>query len=252
MTAFKKVFAKPSSLTMNHTHYCAGCGHGVAHRLVAELIDEFDLREKTIGIPPVGCGVLAYHYFDFDMIEAAHGRPLAVATGIKRMRPDRFVFTYQGDGDLAAIGAAETIHAANRGEKVTTVYINNAIYGMTGGQMAPTTLLGLVATTTPGGRDLERDGRPLDICKMLAQTDGCVYIERCSLTSVKGIQRAKKALRKAFRVQLDKLGYGIVELLSPCPTNWKMTPVQAWKWIDEVMVKVFPVGVIKDITGYKD
>jgi len=249
---YKKIFGRPESLTDNPTHYCPGCGHSIAHRLVAECLDELGLREKTIGVPPVGCAVLAYNYFNFDMVEAPHGRALAVATGIKRVHPDKFVLTYQGDGDLAAIGTAETIHAANRGEKISTIFINNAIYGMTGGQMAPTTLLGQVATTAPGGRDAELHGRPIDISAMLAVADSVVYVERCSLTSVKGIRKAKKAVKKCFQVQLDGLGFGLVELLSPCPTNWKMTSQQAWKWVDEVMTKTYPPGLIKDTTGYED
>jgi 2-oxoglutarate/2-oxoacid ferredoxin oxidoreductase subunit beta len=247
---YKKIFQRPESLTDAYTHYCAGCGHSVAHRLVAECIDEFGLREKTIGVPPVGCAVMAYNYFDVDMVEAPHGRALAVASGVKRVHPDKFVLSYQGDGDLAAIGTAETIHAGNRGEKISCIFINNAIYGMTGGQMAPTTLLGMFATTAPGGRGAEMHGRPIDISRMLAICDGVVYIERCALTSVKGIRQAKKAIRKCFQVQLDGLGFGLVELLSACPTNWKMTPSQAWKWVNETMTKVYPPGVIKDTTGY--
>ncbi len=250
--AYKKIFSRPASLKDAPTHYCPGCGHSIAHRLVAECLDELGLREKTIGVPPVGCAVLAYNYFNFDMVEAPHGRALAVATGIKRVHPDKFVLTYQGDGDLAAIGTAETIHAANRGEKISAIFINNAIYGMTGGQMAPTTTIGLEATTTPGGRDPDRDGWPIDISKMLAAASGSVYIERCALTSVKLIRQAKKAIKKSFQVQLDKLGFSLVELLSPCPTNWKVTPQQAWKWINEEMVKTYPLGLIKDTTGYED
>ena len=250
--AYKKVFGKPQSLKDAPTHYCPGCGHSIAHRLVAECLDELGLREKTIGVPPVGCAVLAYNYYNYDMIEAPHGRALAVATGIKRARPDRFVLTYQGDGDLAAIGTAESIHAANRGEEISTVFINNAIYGMTGGQMAPTTLLGQEATTTPGGRDEKLHGRPIDISRMAAICDGTVYVERCALTSIKNIRRAKKAIKRSFQCQLDHLGFSMVELLSPCPTNWKMTPTQAWDWINEVMVKTYPLGVIKDTTGYED
>jgi len=250
--AMKQVFSFPESLKPNETHYCPGCGHSIAHRLVAECIDELDLREKTIGVPPVGCAVLAYNYFNFDMVEAPHGRAMAAATGIKRVHPDKFVLTYQGDGDLAAIGTAETIHAANRGEKISAIFINNAIYGMTGGQMAPTTVLGLEATTTPGGRNAELHGRPIDISQMLAVCQGAVYIERCSLTSVKNIRKAKKAIKKSFQAQLDNLGFSLVELLSPCPTNWKLTPIKAWEWIDTEMVKTYPVGVIKDTTGYED
>ena len=249
---YEKIFGWPESLKDNPTHYCPGCGHSIAHRLVAECIDEMGLRGKTIGVPPVGCAVLAYNYFNFDMVEAPHGRALAVATGIKRVHPDKFVLTYQGDGDLAAIGTAETIHAGNRGERIATIFINNAIYGMTGGQMAPTTLLGQEATTTPGGRDARLHGGPIDISRMLAVSDGVVYIERCALSSIKQIRRAKRAIRKAFQVELDDLGFSMVELLSPCPTNWKLSPKDAWDWVNDVMVKTFPLGVIKDTTGYED
>jgi len=249
---YKKIFGRPDSLKDNPTHYCPGCGHSVAHRLVAECLDEMGLREKTIGVPPVGCSVLAYNYFNFDMVEAPHGRALAVASGIKRVHPDKIVFTYQGDGDLAAIGTAETIHAANRGERISTIFINNAIYGMTGGQMAPTTLLGQEATTTPGGRDPRLHGRPIDISAMLAVSDGAVYIERCALNSVKQIRRSKRAIKKAFQCQLDDLGFSLVELLSPCPTNWKVSPKDAWAWVDEKLAKTYPPGVIKDTTGYED
>jgi 2-oxoglutarate/2-oxoacid ferredoxin oxidoreductase subunit beta len=250
--AYKKVFERPKSLKDTRTHYCPGCGHSIAHRLVAECLDELDLREKTIGVPPVGCAVLAYNYFNFDMIEAPHGRALAVATGIKRVQPDKFILTYQGDGDLAAIGTAETIHAANRGEVISTIFINNAIYGMTGGQMAPTTVLGQEATTAPGGRDPKLHGRPIDISAMIAICDGTVFVERCSLASLKGIRRAKKAIKKSFQSQLDGLGFSLVELLSPCPTNWKLSPKDAWAWVNDVMVKTYPLGVIKDTTGYED
>ena len=250
--AYKKVFGRPESLKDNTTHYCPGCGHSIAHRLVAECIDEMGLRGKTIGVPPVGCAVLAYNYFNFDMVEAPHGRALAVATGIKRVHPDKFVLTYQGDGDLAAIGTAETIHAGNRGERISTIFINNAIYGMTGGQMAPTTLLGQNATTAPGGRDPRLHGHPIDISRMLAVSNGVVYIERCALTSVKYIRRAKKAIKKAYQCQLDDLGFALVELLSPCPTNWKLSPKEAWGWVNNEIVKTYPLGVIKDTTGYED
>jgi 2-oxoglutarate ferredoxin oxidoreductase subunit beta len=250
--AYKKVFSRPESLKPNPTHYCPGCGHSIAHRLVAECLDEMGLREKTIGVPPVGCAVLAYNYFNFDMVEAPHGRALAVATGVKRVRPDNFVLSYQGDGDLAAIGTAETIHAANRGERISTIFINNAIYGMTGGQMAPTTLLGQNATTAPGGRDARLHGRPIDISKMIAICEGVVYVERCALTSVKHIRQAKKAIKRAYQCQLDDLGFSLVELLSPCPTNWKLSAADAWNWINDVMVKTYPLGVIKDTTGYED
>jgi 2-oxoglutarate ferredoxin oxidoreductase subunit beta len=250
--AYKKVFGRPESLKPNPTHYCPGCGHSIAHRLVAECLDEMGLRGKTIGVPPVGCAVLAYNYFNFDMIEAPHGRALAVATGVKRVHPEKFVLSYQGDGDLAAIGTAETIHAANRGERISTIFINNAIYGMTGGQMAPTTLLGQHATTAPGGRDARLHGRPIDISAMMAICEGVVYVERCALTSVKQIRRAKKAIKKAYQCQLDDLGFSLVELLSPCPTNWKLSVEDSWNWIDDEMVKTYPLGVIKDTTGYED
>jgi 2-oxoglutarate ferredoxin oxidoreductase subunit beta len=250
--AYKQVFGWPDSLKKNPTHYCPGCGHSIAHRLVAECLDELGMREKTIGVPPVGCAVLAYNYFNFDMVEAPHGRALAVATGIKRVHPDKLVLTYQGDGDLAAIGTAETIHAANRGERITTIFINNAIYGMTGGQMAPTTLLGMNATTTPGGRDPRLHGNPIDISRMLAVSNGVVYVERCAVSSFKQIRKAKKAIKKAFQCQLDDLGFSLVELLSPCPTNWKMSSKAAWAWVNEEMVKTYPLGVIKDETGYED
>lgn len=249
---YTKVFGWPESLKHNPTHYCPGCGHSIAHRLVAECLDEMGLREKTIGVPPVGCAVLAYNYFNFDMVEAPHGRALAVATGVKRVHPDKFVLTYQGDGDLAAIGTAETIHAANRGERISTIFINNAIYGMTGGQMAPTTLLGQNATTAPGGRDPKLHGQPIDISRMLAVSNGVVFIERCALTSVKQIRKAKKAIKKSFQCQLDDLGFSLIELLSPCPTNWKVSPKDAWDWVNEEMVKTYPLGVIKDTTGYED
>jgi len=218
--AMQKIFAFPESLKPAETHYCPGCGHSVAHRLVAECLDEFGLRGRTIGVPGVGCAFLAYLYFNFDMVEAPHGRALAVATGVKRVHPDKFVLTYQGDGDLAAIGTGETIHAANRGEKLSVIFINNAIYGMTGGQMAPTTLIGQHSTTTPGGRDAGRDGNPIDISRMLAVADGAVYIERCALTTVKDIRKAKKAIAKSFQCQLDGLGFSVVAVLLTNPKNW--------------------------------
>ena len=214
---------------------------------MAEVIDELNIRERTIGVPPAGCAVLAYNYFDVDMAEAPHGRAAAVATGIKRVLPDRIVFTYQGDGDIAAIGTAEIIHAANRGERITAIFVNNAVYGMTGGQMAPTTILGQVTTTSPGGRVSLRDGNPLDLSLMLGLAAGSVYIERTSVSSPKGILRTKKAIRKAFEVQLDDKGFSLVEILSPCPTNWKMSPTEAVHWVDETMVKFFPPQVIKDV-----
>ena len=247
---YRKIFGRPESLKDAPTHYCPGCGHSIAHRLVAEVLDEFGLREKTIGVPPVGCSLLAYNYFKFDMVEAPHGRAMAVASGIKRVHPDKFVLVYQGDGDSAAIGTAETIHAANRGENISGIFINNAIYGMTGGQMSPTTTIGQATSTTPGGRDPDRDGHPIDMSRMLAVCDRVVYIERCALTSVRQIRVAKKAIRKSFQIQLDKKGFSLVELLSPCPTNWKMSVRQSWDWVNNEMIKTYPLGVIKDAAGY--
>jgi len=248
----KTVYTRPKSLKKRVFHYCPGCGHSIAHRLICEVIDEMGIQDKTVGVPPPGCAVFAYHYFDVDMAESAHGRGAAVATGLKRANPEAIVFTYQGDGDLAAIGTAETIHAANRGEKITAIFINNAVYGMTGGQMAPTTLQQMVTTTTPYGRDAKLEGYPIRISEMIALTKGAVYIERVAVNSPAHIIKAKKAIRKAFQAQIDGLGYALVEILSPCPTNWKMTPVESWKWVDEVMAKEFPLGVIKDITGDKN
>jgi 2-oxoglutarate/2-oxoacid ferredoxin oxidoreductase subunit beta len=243
----RKVFTRPVSLKETPFHYCPGCGHSIIHRLVAEVIDELGIKDRTIGVPPAGCAVLAYNYFDVDMGEAPHGRAAAVATGLKRVLPDRIVFSYQGDGDIAAIGTAETIHAANRGERVTSIFVNNAVYGMTGGQMAPTTILGQVTTTSPGGRTPLRDGNPLDLSEMLAVAAGSVYIERTTVTSPKGIIRTKKAIRKAFQTQIDDKGFSLVEILSPCPTNWKLSPKESIRWIDEVMSKIFPPKVIKDV-----
>ena len=240
------IFSKPKYLKDAVFHYCPGCGHGITHRLVAEVIEELAIGDRTICVPPAGCAVLAYDYFDIDVGEAAHGRGAAVATGIKRILPDRIVFTYQGDGDMAAIGTAETIHAANRGEKITTIFINNGTYGMTGGQMAPTTVVGQKSTTTPGGRNVSRDGNPLRLSEMLGLLDGTVYIERVSVTSPKNINAAKRAIKKAFKIQMADIGYSLIEVLSPCPTNWKMSPVDACKWIDEKMTETFPIGVIKD------
>jgi len=248
----KQVSTRPKSLKPNIFHYCPGCGHSIIHRLVAEVIDELDIRERTIGVPPAGCAVLAYNYLDVDMGEAPHGRALAVATGLKRVLKDHVVFTYQGDGDIAAIGTAETIHAANRGEKLTAIFVNNGVYGMTGGQMAPTTLEGMGSTTTPGGRVAARDGSPLDLTQMLAVAKGSVYLERVAVNSPKNIKKTKKAIKKAFQVQLDGLGFALVEVLSPCPTNWRMSAPASWEWIDTTMSKIFPLGVIKDETGYAD
>jgi len=248
----KQVFHKPKSLKPAIYHYCPGCGHSIIHRLVAEVIDELGIQEKTVGVPPAGCAVLAYNYFDVDMGEAPHGRAVAVATGIKRVLPDRVVFTYQGDGDIAAIGTGGAVHAANRGEKITVLFINNGVYGMTGGQMAPTTVAGMNSTTTPGGRDVSRDGYPLDLTQMLAVAGGSVYLERVAVNSPKNIKRAKKAIKKAFQAQLDGLGFSLVEILSTCPTNWKMSPIKAMEYVDQTMSKIFPLGVIKDKTGYDE
>ncbi|HOF05595.1 MAG TPA: thiamine pyrophosphate-dependent enzyme [Syntrophales bacterium] len=244
----KKIFSRPKSLKKAVFHYCAGCGHSITHRLIAEVIDELNIQDRTIGIPPAGCAVIAYNYFDFDMLEAPHGRGCAVATGMKRVLPDRVIFSYQGDGDLAAIGTAETLHAANRGENITVIFINNAVYGMTGGQMAPTTLLGQVSTTTPPGRTALLDGHPIHLSEILGHLPGTSYIERCAVNTPVNIVKAKKAIKKAFQNQLDGIGFSLVEILSQCPTNWKMTPVDACRWVKEVMAKEFPLGVIKDIT----
>jgi 2-oxoglutarate ferredoxin oxidoreductase subunit beta len=241
----KKIFSHPKSLHKVLTHYCPGCGHGIVHRLIAEVVDELKIRERIIGVAPVGCAVLAYDYWDFDGCEAAHGRALAVATGIKRVRPENIVFTYQGDGDLAAIGTAETIHAANRAENLTVVFINNAVYGMTGGQMAPTTLLGQKTTTTPWGRNVRISGYPLKISELLAQLPAVRYVERVAVHSPQEIIRAKKAIKQAFINQVDNLGFSLVEVLSPCPTCWQMTSKQALSWIRDVMSKEFPIGRIK-------
>jgi 2-oxoglutarate/2-oxoacid ferredoxin oxidoreductase subunit beta len=241
----KKIFSHPESLRKVSTHYCPGCGHGICHRLVAEIIDELGIREKTIAIAPVGCAVIAYDYWDFDCTEAAHGRALAVATAIKRVRPENIVFTYQGDGDLAAIGTNETIHTANRGENLTVIFINNAVYGMTGGQMAPTTLLGQKTTTTPLGRQADLQGFPLKVSELLSQLPAVKYIERVSLHSPQEVIKAKKAIKQAFQNQVDNLGFSLVEVLSPCPTYWGMSPHKAMSWIKEVMVKEFPLGRIK-------
>ena len=242
----KKIFGRPKSLTAEKTIYCPGCGHGIAHRLVAEVIDELKIREKTIGIAPVGCAVLAYDYWNFDVTEAAHGRPPAVATGIKRVHPDRIVFTYQGDGDIAAIGTAEIVHTANRGENITVIFINNAVYGMTKGQMAPTTILNQKTTTTRKGRNSQLDGYPIKVCELLSSLEGTTYLERVALDSVPHILKAKQAIKKAFRNQLEKKGFSLVELLSPCPINWGLSPQESMRWIKEKMTSTFPLGIIKD------
>ncbi len=239
------IYSRPGSLRDVATHYCPGCTHGIAHRLVAEVIDEMGVRERTVGVAPVGCAVFAYEYFNMDFAEAAHGRAPAMATGMKRVMPEKIVFTYQGDGDLASIGAAEILHAAGRGENITVVFINNAIYGMTGGQMAPTTIPGQRTTSSPLGRDVEVHGFPMRMCEVLAQTEGAAYVVRRSLHNPANIRKAKKAIRQAFEVQEMELGFAMVELLSSCPTNWGIEPAEALVWIEEHMIPVFPLGDFK-------
>jgi len=240
------VFARTPTLKDCPTHYCAGCGHGVAHRLVAETVDEMGIRGRTIGIAPVGCAVLAYDYLDIDMIEVAHGRAPAVATGMKRTNPDKIIFSYQGDGDLAAIGTAEIIHAAHRGEQLTVIFINNAVFGMTGGQMAPTTMIEQVTATTPRGREASDQGYPLQIAELLAVLPGTNYVERCSLHNASHIRKAKKAIRRGFELQVEGVqGLSFIEILSACPTYWRMTPERSMEWIEKDMTKVFPLGRLK-------
>lgn len=241
------VFERPKALTQAKTHYCPGCTHGIIHRLVAEVIDELGVREDTIGVAPVGCSVLAYNYFNLDMIEAAHGRAPAVATGIKRVHPDHIVFTYQGDGDLAAIGTAEIIHAAARGEKFTTIFVNNAIYGMTGGQMAPTTLIGQKTMTSPEGRDLQSQGYPIRMSEILATLEGAAFIARVSVHNPQEVLKAKKAIHHAFELQQEGKGFTLVEVLSTCPTNWGLTPLEALKWLENNMIPYYSLGIKKDI-----
>ena len=241
------VFERPHALCDVPLHYCPGCPHGIVHRLVAEVIDELGIEGKTIGIAPVGCSVLAYDYFNCDMVEAAHGRAPAVATGIKRSDPENhIVFTYQGDGDLASIGMAETVHAAARNENITVVFINNAIYGMTGGQMAPTSLPGQVTQTSPYGRDVKTAGYPIKVCEMLSQLDGPEYIERVAVCDVGNVNKAKKAIKKAFQNQLDGKGFSLIEVISACPTNWGMNPKEALEWVKSDMIPYYPLGVYKD------
>jgi 2-oxoglutarate ferredoxin oxidoreductase subunit beta len=247
----KKIFTRPKSLKNAPFHYCPGCGHSLLHRIIGEVIDEMNLQERMIGIPPAGCAVLAYNYFDIDMGEASHGRAAALATGLKRAMPDKIIFTYQGDGDIAAIGTAETIHAASRGENITTIFVNNGVYGMTGGQMAPTTVLGQKTTTSPGGRQEKRDGFPINLSEMLVLAKGSAYIERTAVSSPAHILKTKKAIAKAFQVQMKGAGFSLVEVLSPCPTNWKLSPVDACKWIEEILINTFPIGILKDVTGDK-
>lgn len=245
----KEVFSRPRSLLDVRTHYCPGCHHGIAHRILAETIDHFDLREKTIGVAPVGCAVLMYDYFDVDFTEAPHGRAPAVATGIKRTRPDRFVFTYQGDGDLAAIGMSEIIHAANRGENITVLFINNTTYGMTGGQMAPTSMLGQRTATSPYGREFRNDGYPVRVAELLATLEGTAYSARVALCTPAQIRKAKEAVRKAFAMQLGKTGFSLVEILSTCPTNWGLSPASARMRVLGEMAAYFPLGVYKEREG---
>ena len=240
------VFEKPKSLTDVPYHYCPGCTHGIVHRLVAEAIDSLGIEGKTIGVAPVGCAVLAYNYFTCDMIEAAHGRAPAVATGVKRSLPDHIVFTSQGDGDVASIGMADTVHAATRNENITIIFINNAIYGMTGGQMAPTSLPGQVTQTSPYGRDVNTVGYPIRVCEMLSQLEGPAYIERVAVNNVKNVKSAGRAIKKAFENQINNTGFSLIEVISACPTNWGKTPQQALEWIDEAMIPYYPLGVYKD------
>jgi 2-oxoglutarate ferredoxin oxidoreductase subunit beta len=240
-----KVFEKPHALKDKSMHYCPGCTHGIIHRLIAEVIDELQIEGKTIGISPVGCTYNNYEYFNCDMIQAAHGRAPAVGTGVKRANSDNIVFTYQGDGDLAAIGTAEIVHAAARGEKITTIFVNNAIYGMTSGQMAPTTLINQVTMTTPYGRKTESHGFPIRVCEMLSSLDGAVYIERAAVNDIKNIKNAKHAIKKAFQVQLANKGFSLVEILSTCPTNWGLNPIESLKWLQENMMPHFPLGNFK-------
>ncbi|MBQ3859708.1 MAG: 2-oxoglutarate oxidoreductase [Clostridia bacterium] len=248
----KTVFDRPEALSDVPLHYCPGCTHGIVHRLVAETIDELGILGNTVGIAPVGCSVFAYNYFECDMIEAAHGRAPAVATGVKRTHPDTVVFTYQGDGDLAAIGTAETVHSATRGENITVIFINNCIYGMTGGQMAPTTIPGQVTTTSPYGRKRNVQGSPIRVCEMLSTLDGVALAARVSVDSPKNILQAKKMIRKAFQNQLDKKGFSIIEVLSTCPTNWGLSPQDALQWLRDNMIPYYPLGVYKDGEALRD
>ena len=240
------VFERPKALADVKLHYCPGCTHGIIHRLVAEAIDELGIEGRTIGIAPVGCSVFAYNYFNCDMVEAAHGRAPAVATGVKRANPDNIVFTYQGDGDLAAIGTAETVHSAARGENITIIFVITAIYGMTGGQMAPTTLPGQVTQTSPYGRKVESVGYPLRVCELLSNVTGATYLERVAVNDVKNVRNAKRAIQKAFRYQMEGKGFSLIEVLSTCPTNWGLTPDKALKWLEENMIPYYPLGVYKD------
>ncbi len=241
----EKIFNKPDAMTGKVTHYCPGCGHGLIHRLICEVIDEMSKKEDTIAVAPVGCSVLAYDYWAFDTMEAAHGRTPAVAMGVKRVLPDRLVFAYQGDGDLAAIGTSEIIHSANRGENISVIFVNNGVYGMTGGQMAPTTLLGQVTATSQFTRRPEKEGYPLKIMEMMAVLEGAVYLERTSIHSVKDIMRTKKAIRRSFDTQLEKKGFSMVEIISSCPTYWGLSPVAAMERIESEVIRTYPLGIVK-------
>ena len=241
------VFEKPKSLTDKSFHYCPGCTHGIIHRLVAEAIDDLGIEGIAIGVAPVGCAVMTYDYFACDMVEAAHGRAPAVATGLKRSLPENIVFTYQGDGDLASIGMAETVHAAARNENITVIFVNNAIYGMTGGQMAPTSLPGQITQTTPYGRDVKTVGYPVKVAELLSSLDGPEFIARVAVNSVKNVKNAKTVIRKAFENQVNNKGFSLVEVISACPTNWGMTPSKALKWVEDNMIPYYPLGVYKDI-----
>ena len=246
------VFEKPKALTDKVFHFCPGCTHGFIHRLVAEVIDELGIQGKTVGIATVGCSVMAYDYFDIDMVQAAHGRAPAVATGVKRANPENIVFTYQGDGDLAAIGTAETVHSAARGENITVIFVNNAIYGMTGGQMAPTSLPGQITQTSPYGRDTSKVGFPLKVCELLSNVDGAAYLERVAVNNVKNVKAAKKAIKKAFTYQTEGKGFSLIEVVSTCPTNWGLAPQKALDWLEENMIPYYPLGVYKDKYAQED
>lgn len=246
------VFEKPKALADVPFHYCPGCTHGIIHRLVAEAIDALSIEGDTVGVAPVGCAVMAYDYFNCDMVEAAHGRAPAVATGLKRAMPENIIFTYQGDGDLASIGMAETVHAATRNENITVIFVNNAIYGMTGGQMAPTSLPGQVTQTSPYGRDVKTVGFPIRVCEMLATLDGPELIQRVAVNNVKNVKTAKAAIEKAFRNQVEGKGFSLIEVVSSCPTNWGMTPENALKWVEEKMIPYYPLGVYKDRSAAKE
>jgi 2-oxoglutarate ferredoxin oxidoreductase subunit beta len=245
----EKVFGRPESLSEKPFTYCPGCGHSLIHRLTAEVIDELGVRTRTVGVASVGCSVFADEFFSFDFVQAAHGRAPAVATGIKRMRPDCVVFTHQGDGDLVSIGTAETIHSANRGEKITVIFVNNAIYGMTGGQMAPTTLVGMKTSTSPDGRDPRLTGWPIRVCELLSGLGGVAYLERVAVNTPQNVTKTRRALKHAFEIQLAGIGFTLVEIVSQCPTGWGMRPTEAVKWLDKDMKAYFPLGVFKDVTA---